>query len=73
MPAGIPSCSTPPPGFDEAIQDHVVERRSVSADNSTSSTTKRYSSSGATSSSPTVTSTPSKGKRIHSHVVKYVP
>ncbi|XP_065218016.1 phosphatidylinositol 4-phosphate 5-kinase type-1 alpha-like isoform X3 [Planococcus citri] len=69
MPAGIPSCSTPPPGFDEAIQDHVVERRAVSADNSTSSSTKRYSS-GVTMSPPTNTSTPTKGsKKMHSHVV----
>lgn len=63
MPGGIPSCSTPPPGFADVFNDHVIERRITS--DSSASTGKRYSSSSVPNTSPSILSTPpSKEKKI---------
>ena len=70
MPSGIPSCSTPPPGFDEAVQDHVIERRALASDSS-HSVGKRYSSSSVLNTSPSIMSTPpGRSKKPHAHTVK---
>lgn len=70
MPGGIPSCSTPPPGFEEAIQDHVVERRTVVSESSIPMG-KRYSNSSLPNTSPSILSTPpTKTKKSQSYGVK---